>query len=184
VWFAPAAVFASTESSFYFGFGDAYEIKAFAATGETTRVIRRPWQRIAVTDADIVAFIDGWGTRWITSTGAAAEAEKRDMRSDPFFGYVPAFSQFLASAAGELWVRTPNLVDAQWDGELYRVPLVPSDWSVFDQVGRWRATLRLPARFFPTDAGLDYVLGIEYGSGRSRRLVAYDLPGEWTPAIR
>jgi hypothetical protein len=42
----------------------------------------------------------------------------------------------------------------------------------------------LPARFFPTDAGLDYVLGIEYGSGRSRKLVTYNLPKEWTPAVR
>ena len=180
VWFAPAAVFASSDSSFYFGFGDAYEIEAFSATGETTRVISRPWQRIAVTDADIVAYIDGWATRWITSTGAVAEAEKRDMRSDPFFEYIPAFSQFLARASGELWVRTPHLVDAQLDGELNRPPLVPSEWSVFDQMGHWRATLMLPARFFPTDAGADYVLGIEYGSGRSRKLVAYNLPREWT----
>jgi len=184
VWFAPAAVFASTDSSFYYGFGDTYEIAAFSATGEMTRVFGRPWQRIPVTDADIVAYIDGWATRWITSTGAAAEAEKRDMRSDPFFEYIPAFSQFLARASGELWVRTPHLVDAQLDGELNRSPLAPSEWSVFDQMGHLQATLMLPARFFPTDAGTDYLLGIEYGSGRSRKLVEYDLPKEWTPKIR
>ena len=184
VWFAPTAVIAFTESTFYYGFGDAYQIAELSATGETTKVIRRSWQRVAETDADIVAYIDGWGTRWITSTGAAADAEKRDMRSDPFFEYVPAFSQFLARASGELWVRTPHLVDAQGNGELNTVPLVPSDWSVFDQIGRWRATVMLPARFLPTDAGADYVLGIEYGSGRSRKLVAYDLPREWTRANR
>lgn len=180
MWFAPTAAIASTESTFYYGFGDAYQIVQLSATGETTGVIRRSWQRVAVTDADIVAYINGWGARWITSTGAAAEAQKRQMRSDPFFEYVPAFSQFLASAAGELWVRTPNLVDAQADGELNRVPLVPSDWSVFDQMGRWRATVRLPARFMPMDVGVDYLLGIDYGSGRSRKLVAYDLPRDWT----
>jgi len=184
VWFAPHAVSVSTDSTFYYGFGSTYEIAALSATGETTRVITRSWQRIAVTDADIVAYIDGWSTRWITDTGAVAEAQKREMRSDPFFEYVPAFSQFLASASGELWVRTPNLVDAQWNGELNTVPLAPSDWSVFDHVGRWRGSLMLPARFFPTDAGSDYLLGIEYGSGRSRKLVAYDLPKEWTPTIR
>jgi hypothetical protein len=113
VWFAPHAVFASTASTFYYGFGDKYEITAFSTTGETTKVITRSWQRIAVTDADIRVYIDGWGARWITSTGAVAEAEKREMRLDPFFEYVPAFSQFLASAPGELWVRTPFLVDAQ-----------------------------------------------------------------------
>ncbi len=184
MWFAPHAVVASTDSTFYYGFGSAYEIAALSATGETTRVITRSWQRIAVSDADIVAYIDGWGTRWITDTGAVAEAQKREMRSDPFFEYVPAFSQFLASASRELWVRTPNLVDAQWNGELNTVPLAPSDWSVFDHMGRWRGSLMLPARFFPTDAGSDYLLGIEYGSGRSRKLVAYDLPKEWTPTIR
>jgi len=184
VWFAPHAVFASTDSTLYYGFGGAYEIAALSATGETTRVITRSWQRVAVTGADILAYIDGWGSRWITSTGAEAEAQKREMRSDPFFEYVPALSQFLARASGELWVRTPSLVDAQWNGELYTVPLAPSNWSVFDHMGRWRGTLMLPARFLPTDAGSDYVLGIEYGSGRSRRLVAYDLPKEWTPRIR
>jgi len=184
VWFAPHAVIASAASTFYYGFGDKYEIAAFSATGETTSVITRSWQRVAVTDADIVAYIDGWGTRWITDTGAVAEARKREMRSDPFFEYVPAFSQFLASTSGELWVRTPHLVDAQWDGELNRVPLAPSEWSVFDHMGRWRGTLMLPGRFLPTDAGSDYVLGIEYGSGRSRKLVAYDLPVEWTSTVR
>ena len=184
VWFAPHVVVASTDSTFYYGFGSVYEIAALSATGETTRVITRSWERIAVTDADILAYIDGWRVRWITGTGAVAEAQRREMRSDPFFEYVPAFSQFLASASGELWVRTPNLVDAQWNGELNTVPLAPSDWSVFGHMGRWRSTLMLPARFFPTDAGSDYVLGIEYGSGRSRKLVAYDLPKEWTPTVR
>jgi len=184
VWFAPHAVVASTNSTLYYGFGGAYEIAALSATGETTRVITRSWQRVAVTDADIFAYIDGWGARWITGTGPVVEAQKREMRSDPFFEYVPAFSQFLASASGELWVRTPNLVDAQWDGELNRVPLAPSNWSVFDHMGRWRGTVVLPARFFPTDAGSDYLLGIEYGSGRSRKLVVYDLPKKWTPTIR
>ena len=184
VWFAPHSVVASTDSTFYYGFGSVYEIAALSATGETTRVITRSWERIAVTDADILAYIDGWGVRWITGTGAVAEAQRREMRSDPFFEYVPAFSQFLASASGELWVRTPNLVDAQWNGELNTVPLAPSDWSVFDHMGRWRGTLMLPARFFPTDAGSDYLLGIEYDSGRSRKLVAYDLPKEWTPTVR
>jgi hypothetical protein len=184
VWFAPSAVVASTNSALYYGFGGEYAIAAISATGETTRVITRPWQRVTVTDADILAYIDGWGSRWITSTGAEAEAQKRQMRSDPFFEYVPAFSQFLASASGELWVRTPNLIDAQGNGELSTVPLVPSNWSVFDQMGRWRGTAMLPARFFPTDAGSDYVLGVEYGTGRSRKLVAYDLPKEWTATIR
>jgi len=184
VWFAPHAVVVSTNSTLYYGFGGEYAIAALSATGEMTRVITRSWQRIAVTGADILAYIDGWGSRWITSTGAEAEAQKREMRSDPFFEYVPAFSQFLARASGELWVRTPNLVDAQWSGELYTVPLAPSNWSVFDHTGRWRGTLILPARFLPTDAGSHYVLGIEYGSGRSRKLVAYDLPKEWSATIR
>ena len=184
VWFAPHAVVASTNSTLYYGFGGEYAIAALSATGETTRVITRSWQRVAVTDADISAYIDGWGSRWITSTGAEAEAQKREMRSDPFFEYVPAFSQFLVRTSGELWVRAPNLVDAQWNGELNTVPLAPSNWSVFDHMGRWRGTLILPARFFPTDAGSDYLLGIEYGSGRSRKLVAYDLPKEWTRTIR
>src|SRR3989441_1508581 len=81
-------------------------------------------------------------------------------------------------------VQTCALPISQWNGELNTVPLASSDWSVFDHMGRWRGTLMLPARFFPTDAGSDYLLGIEYGFGGSRKLVAYDLPKEWTPKIR
>jgi hypothetical protein len=137
-----------------------------------------------VTEADITAYIDGWGKRWITSTGAAAEAEKQAMRSDPFFEYVPAFSQFLADSSGTLWVRTPNLVDAQWNGELNTVSLAPSAWNVFDAGGQWRGVVTLPARVFPTDLGSDFVLAIEYGAGNSRKLLMYDLPTEWTRRLR
>src|SRR2546425_8871614 len=63
VWFAPHAVVASTNSTLYYGFGGAYEIAALSATGETAKVITRSWQRVAVTDADILAYIDGWGDR-------------------------------------------------------------------------------------------------------------------------
>ena len=147
--------------------------------GEPAGEITRPWQRVPVTEADILAYIEGWGARWITSTGAAAEAEKRAMRSDPFFEYVPAFSQFLAKPSGELWVRTPNLVDAQGNGELNTVPLVPSSWGVFDPSGLWRGVVTIPARTLPMELGPDYLLGVEYGVGKSRRLVMYDLSAEW-----
>jgi hypothetical protein len=179
VWFAPHGVFALSDSIFFYGYGDRYRIEKFSMNGDPAGEIKRPWQPVAATDADILAYIDGWGSRWITSTGAAAEAEKRQMRSDPFFEYVPAFSQFLAKPSGELWVRTPNLVDAQGNGELNTVPLAPSVWSVFDPNGRWRGVVTIPARTFPMELGSDYLLGVEYGMGKSRKLVMYDLPSKW-----
>ena len=175
VWFAPHAVIATADTMFYYGFGDRYAIEAFSSTGQRLRTISRPWQKVAVTSADIDTYIEGWAKNWIKETGREGELARQRMRSDPFFEYVPAFSQFLVSTTGELWVRSPNLIDAQGNGELYTLPLRPSQWSVFDRDGRWHRSVTLPERFMPTDAGADYVVGREHAPGGTRRIVTYQL---------
>lgn len=66
--------------------------------------------------ADIDSYVVEWGKRWIKSTGAAAEAERVDLRNDPYASVVPAFSQLIPDAIGRLWVREAHLADAPGAG--------------------------------------------------------------------
>lgn len=170
VWFAPHAVVASRDSVIYYGFGSDYRIDAYTAAGRLHRSFSRPWTRVQVTPADIDAYIEGWSKNWMKGTAAEVERQKRDMHGDPFFRYVPAFSELFVASDGELWVRTPSLTDAQSAGELYSVPLVPSHWSIFDEEGRWTGEASFPAFSHPRDVRDGFVLTVEAGPNAGKVL--------------
>lgn len=179
MWFYPHLVWGSTQGRFYYGFGADYHITQLNPLTGEEKSWRRAWIPRKVTNADIDEFIDGWSLNW--NKGADSLAVKAAMRNAPFAESVPAFSQFLVSAAQELWVRTPSLIDAQVAGELNQVPLRSSTWSVFDKEGRWLTDVSLPPGFQPTDIGSDYILGVQFGmkngrlAGRDRSLVLLGL---------
>lgn len=177
MWFYPHHVSASLHQTFYYGFGTDYVITRLNPMTGEEKSWRRAWIPHKVTRAEIDEFIEGWSVSW--NRQADSIAVKRAMRNAPFAESVPAFSQFLVSPAQELWVRTPNLIDAQAAGELNQVPLRSSPWSVFDKGGRWLTEVTLPPGFQPTDIGSDYILGVQFGmrngtlSGRERSLILY-----------
>jgi hypothetical protein len=158
-WFGAKASFAADQKHFYSGLGAEYAIQVYTRTGTLSHVIRRAWTPRRVTKADMDSYVIEWGKRWIKSTGAQAEAERADLRDDPYATTVPAFSQLIADGIGRLWVREAHLGDAPGAGQLNTTPLVPSVWSVFDPTGRWLGDVTMPARFLPRDIGTDYVLG-------------------------
>jgi hypothetical protein len=177
MWFSPYLVYAATHESFYYGFGVDYLITRLNPLSGKEASWRRAWKPRKVTTADIEEFIDGWSINW--NRGADSIAVKAAMRNHPYAESVPAFSRFLISTAQELWVRTPNLIDAQAAGELNDAPLRSSTWSVFDKEGRWLTDVSLPPGFQPTDIGSDYILGVQFGGkdgtlgGNKRSLVLY-----------
>jgi hypothetical protein len=177
MWFYPHLVWAATQDRFYYGFGSDYLITLLDPVTGEQKSWRRTWTPRKVTQANIDEFIDGWSSNW--NKGPDSLAVKAAMHNSPFAEFVPAFSQFLVSSAHELWVRTPDLIDAQGAGELNQVPLRSSTWSVFDKDGQWLANVSLPGGFQPTDVGSDYVLGVQFDvnngklSGRERHLILY-----------
>ena len=177
MWFSPYLVSGATQESFYYGFGVDYLITRLNPLTGEEKSWRRAWTPRKVTRADIDEFIDGWSINW--NKGADSIAVKAAMRNHPFAESVPAFSQFLISTTQELWVRAPNLIDAQSAGELNQAPLRSSTWSVFDREGRWLTDVSLPPGFQPTDIGSDWILGVQFGIkngtlvGRDRSLVLY-----------
>ncbi len=159
-WFGATAVVANDDRFFYFGYGGEYAIRVYSSDGALRRIIRRRWSPAKVTRADIDAYVEEWSRRWIKTTGARAEAQRKDLRDDPYASTVPAFSQFLVDGGGRLWVREAHVADAPVAGQLNTWPLAATRWSVFDADGRWLGDVDMPARFQPTDIGQDYVLGV------------------------
>ena len=159
-WFGAEAVFAARTPFWYYGFGSDFEIRVYTENGDIARVLRRRFAPRAVTRDDIDGFVKEWGKRWLKTRGLEREKAESDLRAAPYAASVPAFSQFLIDPSERLWVREANLADAPRAGQLKTMPLAPSTWNVFDISGRWLCTLSMPARFQPTDIGLDYVLGI------------------------
>lgn len=174
-WFGALAAYAADAKHFYIGFGSEYAINVYTRAGALSHIIRRAWTPRKVTKADIDSYVVEWGKRWIKSTGAAAEAERADLRNDPYAATVPAFSQFLADRTGRLWVREAKLADAPGAGQLTTTPLVPSTWSVFGPAGIWLGDVTMPARFLPRDIGADYVLGTAIDADGVETVVSYRL---------
>jgi hypothetical protein len=177
IWFAPTAAYTADSASFYYGYPAEYSISRYDTEGRLTHIIRRRWEPVAVTAADREDYVREWGKYWIRSTGAEAEREYADLRDDPYWETVPAFSQLIVDAVGRLWVREAHLPDAANDGEFYTVPLVPSVWSVFDREGRWLCDVTMPARFHPKVIGRDHVTGVGRDSTGAHTVARYPLHG-------
>ena len=174
-WFAAPLAIANNDSTFFIGLGTEYSIRVYGRDGRLSRIVRRQWTPVSVTERDIDSYVVEWGKRWIRSTGAEAERARIDLRNDPYETTVPAYSRFIADRSGRLWVRTANLADAPGAGQLNTTPLVPSVWSVFDREGGWLGDLTLPSRFQPYDIGADYVLGVALDEDGVQTVVQYAL---------
>jgi hypothetical protein len=174
-WFGPNWVFAGNASAFFVAYGAQYSIQVYSSDGRLERIIRRRWTPVRVTRQDIESYVTEWAKRWIRTTGAEAEAQRRDLRDDPYADELPAFSQFIVDRTGRLWVREAHVADAPVAGSLSSYPLVPSVWSVFDRSGLWLGDVTMPARFLPFDVGPDYVLGVARDEDDVQTVVEYRL---------
>lgn len=77
---------------------------------------------------------------------------------------LPAFSRFLISTSGDLWVRA------------YPVVSDPNPmWTVFGSTGRAVCRVRLPAGMSVSEIGDDYVLGVTRDDWGTERVLSYRL---------
>lgn len=158
-WLSPIAAIAASPTRIYLGFGARYEIRAYAPDGTLQSVIRRRWTPAPITDADWETWVVEWSKRWVTTIGAERERDVQAMREAPWANMLPAFSQFIVDRSGRLWVRGAHWQDAIAAGSYNDVPVLPSEWSVFDTRGAWLYDVVMPAYFEPFEIGADYVAG-------------------------
>jgi hypothetical protein len=165
VWLASVGVFAASDDRFYAGFGDRYQIRAYAGDGKLQSIIRRSWTPTPITADDWERWVVEWSKLWVRTTGADREREVQKVRESPWAEQNPAFSQFIVDRGGRLWVREAHWQDAIAAGSLVDIPAVPSSWSVFDARGRWLGDVSMPTGFLPFEIGTDYVTGILRADG-------------------
>jgi hypothetical protein len=174
--FGPQASHASSGSEFYWGFPEQYAIRVYDSNWKLQRIVRRAWTPRLLTSADIDAYVDGWMQMWSKKTGVEREAERKEMRQSAYYPeFLPAYSAILATPAGEIWVREPDLTGAPGCWCLAGMPTVPSKWSVFDASGRWLGEVAMPPRYIPLEIGADYVLGRSRDADNVIRAVLYQL---------
>ena len=171
----PQAVFASSGHAFYWGFNNEYTIRVYDAEGKLQRLVRRSWLPRRLTSREVDEYVDGWLQMWSKKTGAERDAERKAMREKTYPEFLAPYSAIVATSAGELWVREPDLTGAPGCWCLAGVSTVPIKWSVFDAAGRWLGDVTLPARFTPLEIDADYVLGRSRGTDNVARVVMYRL---------
>jgi hypothetical protein len=133
-----------------------YSLRVVGADGRERLSIRWAGPDLALTAADVAAWVDAQ-----VATGAPADRDRLRAiyASSPAPRRRPAYSRILADASGHLWVAE----HPRSDGE-------PSRWDVFAPDGAWLGALAVPDRFRPLDIGRDWVLGVRPDSLDFERL--------------
>ncbi len=144
--FGRRTVFAVSDSRFFVGTEDDYEIAVRSADGSLDRLLRfdRPSRQVTSTDVAAmkrqqVGHVNGNMRREI----------EKSLDEAPVPATMPAYGGMIADAAGDLWVaeyRTPGTSGTRW--------------LVFDADGRLLGPVNGPDHFTALDIGDDYVLGV------------------------
>jgi hypothetical protein len=149
-----------------FGRNDTYRIELLAEDGTVKRVITRPVERRAVTEADRTAFLDMM-TRTMERSVAgrgpqAAAMAKQIVQATQFAEHYPMFAALLGGPGGTLWVqRIRTAEDARREGGTFDAQDIGSaQWDVFDVEGRLLGMLQLPARFQPMRVTGEHIYGV------------------------
>jgi hypothetical protein len=156
--FSSSTQFTSGDGRLFVGFPDRYEIRVHGSDGILQRIMRRPFERVAVTQRDVDWLME---RRLAQVEGAdnqrAVRQAFRDLRHAelmPAFG-VPVWPggaaggpAMIADAAGNLWVFVH-----------YRPGEYRNQWTVFSPDGAWLGTVTLPDALTPSQIGPEFVLG-------------------------
>lgn len=151
-----------------------YQVICVDSMGRPLFEVRRDIASRSVTDSAKRAFRTRRQLAISRLEGSLRAHRERVAAAAQFAATFPLFSQLFLSRTGELWVRAYVTEDGLGASPLHS-NAVPSDWSIYDRPGRWVADCRLPARFAPTDIGVDYVLGVSRDSDDVERVTLLPL---------
>ena len=164
--FSPSTIVAAGPDAVYVGTTDTYEIRAFSPAGELRRLIRRDVPSRPVRKTDQEEFT----ARLRDLPGGNAmmnpvmEQFRKAMSDVEYPETMPAYSNLLVDAGGNLWV-------ADHPG----AKTMPTRWAVFTPEGRLLGTVTTPDGFRVREIGSDYVLGQRADDTEIEHVVLYRL---------
>jgi len=155
--FSPEPSSGLDSTGLWHAFPLTYELRHVTREGRLDRIVRRAWQPKPLPD-EVRASYREWYEREGESPRAPRARVQAELRQLTFMDTLPAFSTFLVTTDGRLWVRAylepENLGPDNWGGT------GTNEWSVFDRDGRWLGTVVTPSGFTVHEVGADYVLGV------------------------
>jgi hypothetical protein len=129
----------------------AFDISYYQTDGQLVRIIRLNRPPVPIDKSARDHFI----ASRLASARSDADRQRQVALYDglPFPDDFPAFSAMIVDADSNLWVRTYTTSDS-----------VPSQWTIFDPVGRLLAEATTPARFTVFEIGRGDILGVQEDS--------------------
>lgn len=142
---------------------DTYELRYRSRDGTTVMIVRREPRRRAVSAEARRAITDA-----LLEDARQEQAERLEavLAQQEVPEFLPEISDIFADRLGRVWVRE------------FEVPGPPSvTWVIYGGDGLQLGALSLPARFEPSDAGADFVLGVMTDGSGVESVVRYPLTG-------
>lgn len=148
--FDPGGIIASGPDYFYFGWGDAWEIVKYSASGMPIDTLTREGEPARVTPDMLEDHLE----EWLTIVPPELHPATRTFHSRlPFPETAPVFDWMILDDLKHLWVR--HFVAPGADS---------ATWSIFGPNGDWLGELVLPANLRPTHIGADFIVAIVLGT--------------------
>jgi hypothetical protein len=140
------AATAASGDLLYYGSGETFEIRTYTSRGELKRITRIDRANPPLTRDRIDEFIE----RRVSGTSDPIRRSTQRMffEAVPYPRSLPAFSEFVVDAEGNLWAS-----------EYHEFMAAQPRWTVFDRHGRWLGSVDAPPSFTTYEIGSDYVLG-------------------------
>jgi hypothetical protein len=135
----------------------------YAPGGKLERVIEKPFEREAVTQADQDMYKDLM--RKLAGGQAPPEQVNQFLSMVKFAEYYPAFAGIAGGPEGSIWVQqlqtAGSLPADQREGYNPQQDIGSPRWDVFDREGRYLGVVTMPARFQPVRFLGDKIYGIQ-----------------------
>lgn len=145
--FGRGTVLAMGPEEIYLGDGTRFEVRRHDGAGRLTRIQRAPAEDLAITPAMLEAYRAG---RLASASEARRPQLRRELDEMPLPEGLPAFTQLLLDADGNLWAKR------------FRAPRdsTAARWGVFAPDGAFLGHVMMPPRFELHEVGTSYVLGV------------------------
>ncbi|MGH7575457.1 MAG: 6-bladed beta-propeller [Longimicrobiales bacterium] len=151
--FEPEPVWALLpEGRTVFGVNSEFDLRVFDRDGSLVRIVRMPFERKPVTEADRTALLRFMREAIMgQAPPEAAPQLEQFLRTIEFADFYPAFASILGGPDGSILVQRIMTADdiAAAGGEFSAQDIGSPIWDVFDVEGRYLGVLELPMRFTP-----------------------------------